>query len=262
MRKKITMLVTAVVLSLAMMACGTAQTSNNVTSTPEPTKEVEATTAPEATNTPAAEPTAEPTAEPVATDAPTPEATATPEPVATSTPVPTEEPIEEVKSFPCTVTYMQRDIYENPEDYYEVQKTFDSFVDLMDFIEIAPAKSWSYSDIEALVTAIDSSYVELKEVKPDVDKDFKDTCFASANLSYVYDDDRNEITTVPVEWYEMTIVERTTGDSFVWGYKFIVEDAANPGTYYDKEYDVEYFVANIYNGSKVTPELTPADYFE
>ncbi|MBE5929328.1 MAG: hypothetical protein E7267_08235 [Lachnospiraceae bacterium] len=68
MKKKILMFATVATLSVAMTACGTVQTRNNSTSTVEPTKKVEATTAP----------TVEPTTELIATSTPTPEPTEIP----------------------------------------------------------------------------------------------------------------------------------------------------------------------------------------
>ena len=100
MKKKILMFATVATLAVVMTACGSAQTSNNPTPTVEPTKEVEATTAPADTATPMVEPTTEPTVEPTATSTPAPEPTVTPVPTSTPTPEPTDTPEPTATSTP------------------------------------------------------------------------------------------------------------------------------------------------------------------
>ncbi len=276
MRKKITLFVTVVALSLAMMACGTAQTSSNATSTPEPTKEVEATTTtPTATNTPAAEPTAEPAVEPVATDAPTPEPTVTPEPTATpepattseptkapeptATPKPTATPTDNVKSFPCTVTKSEYDI--GFGDYREITRTFDTFAELTEFLydKMNNEMVWSYSDAEEYIAALDGTYIEVKEVKVDVkgDEDLEEMFATKHALNVVYDADRNEVAAVPVGYYHIILVERATGESSdVMGHKFVLEEVENPGTYHEKTYSGLSYGMYIVNGPEITPVPT------
>ena len=73
--------------------------SADISTTPEPTKEVSPVvtpvTTPESTATPTPKPTATPTPKPTATPTPKPTATPTPKPTATPTPKPTEAPTSE-----------------------------------------------------------------------------------------------------------------------------------------------------------------------
>ena len=284
MKKKILMTIVVATLTLAMVACGTAQTSNNTTSTPEPTKEVEVTTTPTATNTPVAEPTAEPTVEPVATDAPTPEPTTTPEPTATleptvtpeptdvpevveptkapeptATPKPTATPTDNVKSFPCTVTKSEYDI--GFGDYREITRTFDTFSELTEFLydKMNNEMVWSYSDAEEYIAALDGTYIEVKEVKVDVkgDEDLEEMFATKHALNVVYDADRNEVAAVPVGYYHIILVERATGESSdVMGHKFVLEEVENSGTYHEETYSNLSYGMYIVNGPEITPVPT------
>ena len=148
MKKRFILFATVATLAVVMTACGSAQTSNNPTPTVEPTKAVEATTAPADTATPMVEPTTEPTVEPTATSTPAPEptvtpvptSTPTPEPTATSTPtpeptatpVPTEVPKADTKDWKTVLrelhsleTYAEREAYVAKLDKsaYKVEKT-------------------------------------------------------------------------------------------------------------------------------------------
>ncbi len=156
MRKRMMTLAAVAVLALTLTACGTAQTSNDPTSTPEPTKEVEATTTPTVEPTKEAEVTTAPTVEPTATSTPVPTET----PVPTATPVPTNTPTPEPTETPVPTSTP------TPEPTTTPVPTKAPVVDAKDW-EVVLRELHSlatYKEREAYIETLDKTKYEVKEV--------------------------------------------------------------------------------------------------
>lgn len=226
MKKRIITLAAVATLALAMTACGSAQTSNDPTSTPEPTKAVEVTTAPTATTTPTVEPTKEPTAEPTTAPTEAPEVTAEP----TEAPAePTEAPSEKPS-----------DIAEDP-NFAKIKEMTENHVE--------DHEEYEYDELEALIETLDKSRYKVTEVASlepviDVEQASYDTAeyekwlceegvfFDLAEIT-TEDGDTDFVDIVPTgEFYVMTLTDTVTGETIVWGLKVHAEAIDNPGEYY------------------------------
>ena len=208
MRKRMMTLVAVAVFTVALTACGAAQTSNTPTPTVEPTKEVEATTTPTVEPTATSTPVPTNTPEPTATSTPEPTSTPTPEP--TSTPVPTEAPVVEENNWETVLrelhsleTYEEREAYIETLDKskYEVAAVdnFDLFNDNTDNLKLSKyaglhsMQGFSLKSEPEVQAAIDSITEEYAALEVCLDFPTGEYCL-------------------------MTITNLTTGETDPWGF--------------------------------------------
>lgn len=253
MKKKMFTLAAVVAFTVALTACGKAQTNNNSTPTAEPTVEAEViatpatepTTTPVSTETPAAEPTAtsapvvEPTMTPAAapTEAPTAEptieaeATITPVVEQTTTPVaeptvePTKNPEAEVLDFSTMLkelhlleTYEEREAYVEKLDKSKYKVGEELNADL-----ITKANGVYKDTIETYDITIDDYTVS---AAPNSEMHYpffaKQVLMQCAGIEDTYDynydsEDAGEVPTGEVRL--MTVTNLATGETDPWGVK-------------------------------------------
>ena len=274
MRKKMFTLAAVVAFTVALTACGKAQTNNNSTPTAEPTVEVEViatpatepTTTPVSTETPAAEPTAtsapvvEPTTTPAATPTaePTIEAEATITPVAepTTTPVaeptvePTKNPEAEVLDFSTMLKELHLlETYEDREAYVEkLDKSKYKVGEELNADLITKANGVYKDTIETYDITIDDYTVS---AAPNSEMHYpffaKQVLMQCAGIEDTYDynydsEDAGEVPTGEVRL--MTVTNLATGETDPWGVKiykakamFVTEEMPWGGISYTKVVD-------------------------
>ena len=254
MRKRMMTLVAVAVFTVALTACGAAQTSNTPTPTVEPTKEVETTTTPTveptATSTPVPTNTPEPTATSTPEPTATPEPTSTPTPEPTSTPVPTEAPVVEENNWETVLKELHNlETYEEREAYIETldkSKYEVAAVDNFDLIAVPNRTEVVEKDgMEEFVT---TKYTLLDSHDPDSVEYY---------LENILNYDEYVCGTIN-EYYLMTITNIASGEADPWGIR-VRSTVMDMETWEDVETVAVLTLETLVNNTnKVTDELNEA----